>query len=145
MPVGGAPGELRLRLIRADDSPATNPLGEPYEFGLQDTKQQVVAGVRDASGRLTWDFAVTVKPGKDGAPNFTGPYASGPADDRFVYLAWRSIPRGVWINRVKARLGGIGWPIIEQARAEGRPLVADMSGWRPHDGRGQVAWRLGDD
>ena len=136
--------EVALRLIRSDDTPPTNPEGDAYEFGLQDTRQQLAAGVRDASGRLSWDFTVTVKPGKGGAPNFTGLYASGPADDRFVYLAWRSIPRGVWINRVKARLGGIDWPIIEQARAEGRPLVADMSGWSPHDGRRQVAWRIAD-
>jgi hypothetical protein len=137
-----APGELRLRLIRDSDAPATNPDGEAYAFGLQDAKQQLVAGARDAGGRLTWDFTVAVKPGKDGAPNFTGPFASGPADDRFVYLSWRSIPRGVWINRIKARLGGIDWPLIERARAEGRPLVADMSGWTPHDRRGQVEWRV---
>jgi hypothetical protein len=144
MPASGAPFELRLRLIRADDAPATNPLGEAYTFGLQDARQQLTAGVRDASGRLTWDFTVTVKPGKDGAPSFTGQYASGPADDRFVYLAWRSIPRGVWINRIKARLAAIDWPLIDAARAAGRPPVADMSGWTPHDGRRQVAWRLAD-
>ena len=83
-----------------------------------------------------------MKPDKNGAPNFTGPFASGPADDRFVYLSWRSVPRGVWINRIKARLGGIDWPLIEAARAKGRRLVADMSGWSPHDTRRQVDWRL---
>jgi hypothetical protein len=140
--VAGAPAELRLRLIRDSDAPATNPDGDPFEFGLQDAKQRVFAGTRDAAGRLAWDFTVTVKPGKDGAPNFTGAFASGPADDRFVYLSWRSIPRGVWINRIKARLGGIDWALIERASAESRRLVADMSGWTPHDGRGQVEWRL---
>jgi hypothetical protein len=142
MAAGAIGGALRLRLDRDSDAPPTNPLGEPFEFGLQDAKQQLIAGVRDASGRLTWDFAVTVKPGRDGRPNFTGPLASGPADDRFVYLAWRSVPRGVWINRIKARLSAIDWPLIERARAEGRPLVADMSGWSPHDARRQVEWRL---
>ena len=134
--------ELRLRLIRDSDAPATNPLGERFEFGLQDAKQQLTPGVRDAAGRLTWDFELAVKPGKDGAPNFTGPFASGPADDRFVYLAWRSISRGVWINRIKARLVGIDWALIDRARGQRRRIVADMSGWTPHDLRKQVDWRI---
>jgi hypothetical protein len=142
VPAAPAPTELRLRLVRDSDAPATNPEADPFEFGIQDAKQQVFAGVRDAGGRLTWEFTVTVKLGKDGAPNFTGPFASGPADDRFVYLSWRSIPRGVWINRIKARLTGIDWTLIERAQAGGRRLVADMSGWTPHDSRRQVDWRL---
>ena len=142
MTSGATPAELRLRLIRDSDAPAANPLGEAFELGLQDARQQLLAGVRDAAGRLSWDFTVTVKPGKDGRPSLTGRFASGPADDRFVYLAWRSIPRGVWINRIKARLSGIDPALIERARAEGRALVADMSGWSPHDARRQVEWRL---
>jgi len=142
MAPGATPYELRLRLIRDTDAPATNPDGDAFEFGLQDAQRRVFAGVRDASGRLAWDFQVSVKPGKDGSPSFTGPFASGPAGDRFVYLSWRSVPRGVWINRIKARLGGIDWPLIDEARAQGRRLVADMSGWSPHDGRRQVEWRL---
>jgi hypothetical protein len=31
--------------------------------------------------------------------------------DRFAYLSWRSVPRGVYISRVKARLSGIDWAI----------------------------------
>jgi hypothetical protein len=133
------PTELRLRLTRGSDAPPTNPLGDAYEFGLQNTKQALIAGVRDAAGRLAFDFTLTVKPGKGGAPNFTGAFASGPADDRFVYLAWRSIPRGVWINRIKARLADIDWAMIEQA--EGRRLVADLSDWSPGGGRRRVDWR----
>ncbi len=69
-------------------------------------------------------------------------FASGPASDRFVYLAWRSLERGDYINRVKARLAAIDWPLIRAAQASGRPLVADMTGWLPGDRRGQVEWRL---
>ncbi len=139
--------QLRLRLIRNDDAPATNPLGDAFEFGLQDTKGALTPAQRLADGRLYWDFELRVQPGKDGRPNFLGPFASGPADDRFVYLAWRSIPRGVWINRVKARLADIDWPLIERAQGEaaqsreGR-LVADVSAWSPGGGRRAVDWRL---
>jgi len=137
--------EVRLRLVRADDKPATNPLGEAYEFGLQDTKQNVIAGVRRPDGWLVWDFALGVKPGPDpNHPSFLGAFASGPPDDRFVYLAWRSAPRQVWINRVKARLGAIDWPLVRAAQAAELPLVADMTGWGPHDSRRQVEWRLAD-
>ena len=75
-----------------------------------------------------------------GRPNFLGPYASGPADDRFVYLAWRSILRAVWINRVKARLADIDWPLIEAA--QGRRLSADLSDWSPGGGRRRVDWQI---
>lgn len=134
--------EVALRLIRTTDAPPTNPLGDTFEFGLQDTKQQLHPGARDADGRFLFDFSLAVKPGKRGQPSFTGPFASGPADDRFVYLSWRSIPRGVWINRIKARLADIDWALI--GRAEGRRLAADLSDWSPGGGRRRVDWRLVD-
>ena len=137
--------EVRLRLIRADDAPATNPLGDAYEFGLQDAKQAITPGARQSDGRLAWDFTLSVKPGPDpDHPVFGGRFASGPAGDRFVYLSWRSKSRGVWINRIKARLGGIDWTLVRAAHAVGAPLVADMTGWTPHDARRQVEWRLGE-
>jgi hypothetical protein len=135
--------EVRFRLLRQDDVPATNPLADEYVFGLQDTKQQIVAGMRQADGRLAFDFSLTAKPGPDpDRPRFSGRFASGPADDRFVYLSWRSMERGDYINRVKARLSAIGWDLIETAEKAGRPLVADMTGWLPGDRRGQVAWAV---
>jgi hypothetical protein len=138
--------ELRLRLIRGDDVPATNPESDAFAFGLQDTKGQVVPGLRRADGALVWDFTVQVKPGKDpDRPDFRGPYASGPAGDRFVYLSWWSIPRQLWINRVKARLCDIHWPLVRAAQAAGRPLEADMTGKGPGGGRRVVEWRLAAD
>lgn len=137
---GETPSEVQFRLIRIGDAPPTNPLGDAFVFGLQDTKNGLHAGVRDAAGRFVFDFSLTVKPGSDGRPNFTGPFASGPATDRFVYLSWLSVPRRVWINRVKARLADIDWATIE--RVEGRRLAADLSAWSPGGGRRRVDWRL---
>ena len=142
MTSGGTASEVRLRLTRSSDAPPTNPLGDAYVFGLQDNKEQLTPAVRDAAGRFVFDFSLTVKRGKDGAPSFTGPFASGPGSDRFVYLAWRSIPRGAYINRIKARLADIDWALIERARAEGRRLAADLSDWSPGGGRRRVDWRL---
>jgi len=140
-----AASELRLRLIRDGDAPATNPLADEFVFGLQDTKQQIHAGVRQSDGKLAWDFTVTVKTAASGnRPVFGGPFASGPAGDRFVYLSWRSLARGDYINRVKARLTDIDWPLIHAAQAAGRPLVADLTGRPPGGGRVPVEWRLAD-
>jgi hypothetical protein len=44
--------EVRLRLLRNDDVPATNPFNLSYRFGLQDTKQNIVAGVPQPNGLL---------------------------------------------------------------------------------------------
>jgi hypothetical protein len=137
--------EVRFRLIRATDVPATNPEGDAYDFGLQDTKGTLQAPQRLADGRLAFDFALTAKPGKEAdRPNFTGVFASGPADDRFVYLAWRSVPRGVWVNRLKARLRDIDWPLARQASETGAVLVADLTGLPPGGGNRPVDWRLVD-
>lgn len=137
--------DLRLRLVRAGDAPATNPLADEYVFGLQDTKQQLHPGAAQADGKLAFDFSVTVRADPvDGRPVFTGPFASGPKDDRFVYLSWRSLSRGHYINRVKARLGDIDWPLIHAAQAAARPLIADLTGRPPGGGRIPVVWRVAD-
>ena len=134
--------EVRMRLVRRDDAPPTNPQGLAFEFGLQDTKQGIDPGRRSADGAFVFDFVLRVKPGADPErPVFGGPYASGPADDRFVYLSWRRIDGGGYINRVKARLGGINWTMVRAAQAEDRPLTADMTGWTPHAHRRSVDWR----
>jgi hypothetical protein len=135
--------QVRFRLIRADAVPATNPEGDAFVFGLQDAKGQIDPGVRDAIGRLVFDFALQVKPGKDGAPNFLGPYASGPVGDRFVYLSWVSVPRRVYINRLKCRLRDIDWPLIHAAQAADQPIFGDVSGRGPREAMQPVGWRLG--
>jgi hypothetical protein len=138
-----AEGEVRFRLLRADDTPATNPDGDAFVFGLQDTKGNLIPGGRDADGMLAWDFGLRVKPGKDGQPNFLGLYASGPADDRFVYLSWVSIPRRVFINRLKCRLNSVTWDLVHAAQAADRPIEGDVSGRGPGQAMKPVGWRLG--
>lgn len=136
--------EVRLRLLRNNDIPPTNPHEFSYLFGLQDRKQNIIAGRRQPSGALAFDFTLTVKKGKNPKyPVFTGAFASGPADDRFVYLSWRSIERGDYINRVKARLSTIEWKMVRAAQEKDSPLTADMTGWTPGDPRKHVSWRLG--
>jgi hypothetical protein len=137
------PDEVRFQLLRADDIPATNPHGLAYKFGLQDSKQQITEGRRLPNGTLCFDFTLRVKKASNAdQPAFTGPHASCPVDDRFVYLSWFAITRGDYINRVKARLSTIDWKMIRAAQAQGKVITADMTGWGPGDKRKYVRWHL---
>jgi hypothetical protein len=137
------PQELRLRLIRDHDRPISQEIEEALLFGVQDNKQVIEAGRRDAAGRFIFDFPVLVaRNSKTGEPAFTGRFVSGPTGDKFVYLSWRSVPRDVYVNRLKARLGGIGWDLIEASRASGQIIAADLTDWQLGDKRKLVAWRL---
>jgi Family of unknown function (DUF5990) len=136
--------EVRFRLLRSDDVPATNPHKLAYKFGLQDTKQQITEGTPQKNGTLAFHFTLKAKKGKNvRRPVFTGRYASGPVDDRFVYLSWRAIKRGDYINRVKARVSTIDWEMVRASQQQDRPITADMTGWRPGDPRKWVRWYLG--
>lgn len=135
--------EVRFRLLRRDDVPATNPHQLAYRFGLQDTRQEIVQGEPRADGMLAFDFTLKVKQRNDPErPVFTGRFASGPIDDRFVYLSWWAIDRGDYINRVKARLSTIDWKMVKAAQQQDRPITADMTGWMPGDSRKNVTWYL---
>ena len=135
--------EVKFRLIRAHDAPLSHEVEEAVEFGLQDTKGAVVPGTR-AEGEFLFDFVLTVREGRDAKhPAFGGRFASGTADDRFVYLSWRSVPRGVWINRLKARLGSIDWKMVHAAQRADKPLVADMTDSALGDKRKFVEWKVG--
>jgi hypothetical protein len=139
-----AADQIHFRLLRKGDVPATNPEKLTFKFGLQDKDQNIIPGKKLAGGVLAFDFSLTVKKGKDPKfPVFTGPFASGPVDDRFVYLSWLAIKRGDYINRVKARLCTIDWKLVKQAQTQDCPLVADMTGWGPGDSRKFVEWKLG--
>lgn len=137
--------EVKFRLVRANDVPLSHEFpNEAVEFGLQDTKGVVVPGARGPKGEFVFDFVLTVRDGADlKHPAFGGRFASGTAEDRFVYLSWRSVPRGVWINRLKARLGSIDWKMVREAQRMDRPIVADMTDWALGDKRKFVEWKLG--
>jgi hypothetical protein len=132
-----------MRLTRRGAVPLSHELDEAYEFGLQDTKQNIVPGVSGPDGLLIFDFELTVKPSPDpDHPVFTGLYASGPVNDRFVYLSWHSIERGVYINRLKASLRTITWPLVHNAQSSGRRIAADTTDWRLGDPHRIVGWHL---
>jgi len=83
--------------------------------------EEVRADARQASFLL--DFRVGSK--KDGSPNFLGPFAQGPVDDRFFFISWGLGPapgKTRMFRRLKVRLGHLAWPQIRGAAKSGEPL-----------------------
>jgi len=81
-----------------------------------------------SSGRdLKFEFPVTVKPGKNGAPDFAGPYVQGSAGERFFYInigTYAGQADTPWSRRLKIPLYVISWSAIES----GRILTAKIPG-----------------
>lgn len=138
-------GKVRFRLLRDDPAPPS-PDGSACRIGLQDNKGGMQAGTRRPDGKLQFDFALVVKEGPDPErPVFTGPFASGPRDGRFVYLSWQRVDGSGYVNRIKARLADLDWLLVREAQAAGKPLEADLSGRRPGGGRVPIQWRVARD
>jgi hypothetical protein len=136
--------QVRFRLLRADDVPATNPHNLPFKFGLQDKHGEIIPATPQKNGSLAFDFTLTVKEGADPErPVFGGRFANGPPNDRFVYLSWYAMQRGDYINRVKARLSSIDWQMVRTAQASNKAITADMTGWTPgHTKKKYIEWHL---
>lgn len=138
------PQTVRMRLLRDDPTPPSGD-GTTCRFGLQDSRDRIVEAARGADGKFRFDFELSVKPGPDGRPVFAGPFASGSREDRFVYLSWQRPDGGGYVNRIKARLKDIDWPLLHAAQASGKALEADMSGRRAGGGTVPVKWRLAEE
>ena len=124
------------------DDPAAPSGDASAPFGLQDKGGTLKPPAHRADGMHVFDFELAVSEGPDGRPTFTGPFASGPRDQRFVFLSWPRLDGCGYVNRVKLRLTDLDWPLIDQAIERGVPLEADASGRKPGGGTVPVAWRL---
>ena len=120
--------ELNLRIV------VEGPPAGVY-FGLQKgggSNYETVQTVTSTTADLKFEFSVRVREGKDGQPNFLGPYAQGPTDSRFVYLDIGTYAGQIntpWSRRLKVPLSGITWKLIEQtARSATSALEARVAG-----------------
>jgi hypothetical protein len=137
-------GIIRMRLLRdeaGDDSAGDD---SPCGFGLQDNRQVLHAGVRRADGKTAFDFTLRIAatPDECAPPVFTGPFAFGRPQDRFVCLAWEPGRAPGQINRIKPRLADIDWALLSAAQESGDVLEADLSGRKAGGGKLPVGWRL---
>ena len=131
-----------MRLLRGDPAAPSGDASAP--LALQDKDENLHPPVKRSNGMHVFDFELTVSERPDGKPNFTGPFACGPPDKRFVYLSWPRADGCGYVNRVKVRLGDLDWPLIDEAIARGVPLEADASGRKAGGGAVPVSWRLGE-
>ena len=85
---------------------------------------------RRTQGDVAFDFELTVT--AEGPPNFTGPYAQGPASARFVYVdvgTYAGQKDTPWSRRMKIPLQGITRAAINRVlREPGLRLVARIPG-----------------
>jgi len=117
------PQQITLRLVL--EKP---PAG--VDFALQEGRGHPCTTVQTqrSTGRdLKFEFPVTVKTGKTGAPDFAGPFVQGSAGERFFYInigASAGQIDTVWSRRLKVPLYLIGWEAI----ASGKILGATIPG-----------------
>jgi len=109
--------EQELDLLIVLENP---PAG--VDFGLQKgsgNNYETVQKQRSSKGDLSFTFSVRVAEGKDGQPNFLGPFAQGTPQQRFVYLDIGNCAGQtdtVWSRRLKIPLYGITWELIKKGK-----------------------------
>jgi hypothetical protein len=113
-------------------------------FGIQDTNKAVHDGRKLRGGLLIFEVTLDVK-SRDvsESPRFSGSFAHGSPDERFLYLRWkRQEPRSdPWAWRIKIPLDGITWPMLREAARTGASIEASVVGPRPH-AREPIVWRM---
>lgn len=116
--------EVRLRVVLKRPIPGV-------DFALQKgrgAKYEVVQKQRSiANSDLTFEFTVTVRMAKDGAPDFFGPFVQGARGDRYFYLdigTYAGQTNTEWSRRLKVPLSCLTWDLIES----GSVLVGEIPG-----------------
>ena len=116
--------EIRLRIILKRPTPGV-------DFALQKgggSKYETVQKQRSsANADLKFEFPVTAKSDKDGAPDFFGPFVQGVRGDRYVYIdigTYAGQTHTEWGRRLKVPLSRITWELVNSQST----LVGDIPG-----------------
>lgn len=100
------------------------------DFGLQKgrgSNYEVVEKQRSTGKDLKFEFTVDVKTGKDGAPDFSGPFVQGPRGDRYLYIdigTCAGQSNTCWSRRLKIPLSCIASDLTDSNST----LLADIPG-----------------
>ncbi|MGH2634148.1 MAG: DUF5990 family protein [Tepidiformaceae bacterium] len=135
---------VRLRLSLTPFDTAEFPELVGTEFGMQDSKGDLIPGERLPGGRIRFDVGVVARRQREtGVVTFIGPYAHGPAGDEFLYLNWRKPGGGKdWVWRRKFRLTALSWDALVAADAARDLFAFDGTGRMGHS-TVPVEWQRG--
>src|SRR5215475_12951691 len=106
--------QVTLRVI------VERPPGD-VDFGIQEghgNDYKTVQKQRYTKHDLRFEFPIRVSEGKNGQPNFLGPFAQGHASNRFIYLdigTYAVQTNTPWSLRLHIPLAGITVAMIEHA------------------------------
>jgi len=104
------------------------------DYGLQKgsgSQFEAVQKQRSQGKDLLFTVSIKQKEGKDGQPDFAGPFVQGPAGERFVYIdigRFAGQANAVWDRRLKIPLKGITWEMMQQAAEPGYVLETHVPG-----------------
>ena len=107
--------EINLRIVLENPPPG-------IDFALQKgggNDYQTIQTQRSTTGDLSFEFSVRVREGKEGQPNFLGPFVQGSAQERFVYIdigTYAGQLSTQWSRRLKVPLRTISWELIKQGK-----------------------------
>lgn len=118
--------DLWVRVVVRDAPPGV-------KFAMQRGKSELLEPSSHTETELVFDLPVraVAKPGSE-APNILGPYAQGPASDRFLYLNSGTMAGQTqtgWTRRAKLKTAGITWALVREASAQDNAvLIAEVHG-----------------
>ena len=97
---------------------------------MQDKGKALLIGSETGSDERRYDFRLSVQKHDDGSANFSGAYAHGPRQARFLYLTLKARQADSWqiVKRIKISLRVITWDMVARALAEDKTLAVAVSG-----------------
>jgi hypothetical protein len=135
--------EINIRLIHNGLQPGKPSLDEPLEFGMQESKGEILPGTSLPAGLHRFDVVLALKEDDEGQPVFSGKFAHGTPADRFLYLSWKRarVHEHPWAWRVKIPLVGIDWAKVCAAEKPGKCVAANVVDCKPHSSE-PINWRV---
>lgn len=128
---GSGPRELLVRIV------VREPLAG-VSFAVQRGKSELLAPSRETEAELVFELPLRIaaKPGGAGL-NVLGPYAQGPASDRFLYLNSGTMAgqtQTPWTRRAKIKTAAITQALVDAAAAQGNAMLLVEVHGRAADG-----------
>ena len=94
-------------------------------LGIQKDEEFFEPSPTDAK-RIVFRPVLRARPNADGSPNFLGPFAHGPKNERFIYLVWATVSPAARFGRVKVHLNHLKWADIEKAVTRKKPIKVTL-------------------